>query len=245
MEEKHFKNCHTKKINENNEPPPLLSRRSSAHFDQEVFRRSKDSDADETASLKKFLDDLQSCGILQDDPRLRPILKELMVKNPTIVEDTRLNFHEFSSIVRKSKMFISYVLEGNVVIPEFQTFCKSLEEIYNYCKDNSEGTPAQYIPQLAGVDSNKWGVACCSVDGQRFSVGDAKEMFTIQSTSKPFTYGLCLEHLGDVEVEKFIGWEPSGQVCLFKIYRHVNVNIISIRCSILLDWMYTVILTTP
>ena len=51
------------------------------------------------------------------------------------------------------------------------------------------------------------------MDGQRFSVGDAKEMFTIQSTSKPFTYGLCLEHLGDVEVEKFIGWEPSGQVC--------------------------------
>ena len=161
MEEKHFKNCHTKKINENNEPPPLLSRRSSAHFDQEVFRRSKDSDADETASLKKFLDDLQSCGILQDDPRLRPILKELMVKNPTIVEDTRLNFHEFSSIVRKSKMFISYVLERNVVIPEFQTFCKSLEEIYNYCKDNSEGTPANTyhsLPELT-VTSGVWPAA--------------------------------------------------------------------------------------
>ena len=187
-----------------------MSRQSSTHFDKEVFRRSKDSDFDETASLKKCLEDLQSCGILQDDPRLRPILNELKVG-----EDTRLNFHEFSSILGKCKMFITNVLEGNVVIPEFQTFCQNLEEIYNNCKDNSDGVPAQYIPTLAEVDSNKWGVACCSVDGQRFSVGDAKEMFTIQSTSKPFTYGLCLEHLGDVEVEKFIGWEPSGQVYNF------------------------------
>ena len=207
MEDKHF-NKHARK----------MSRQSSAHFDMEVFRRSKDSDADETASLKKCLEDLQSCGILQDDPRLRPILNELKVKNPMIGQDTRLNFHEFSSILGKCKMFITNVLEGNVVIPEFQTFCQNLEEIYNNCKDNTDGVPAQYIPTLAEVDSNKWGVACCSVDGQRFSVGDAKEMFTIQSTSKPFTYGLCLEHLGDVEVEKFIGWEPSGQVRNYTVH---------------------------
>ena len=52
-----------------------MSRQSSAHFDKEVFRRSKDSDFDETASLKKCLEDLQSCGILHDDPRLRPIFE--------------------------------------------------------------------------------------------------------------------------------------------------------------------------
>ena len=52
-----------------------MSRQSSTHFDKEVFRRSKDSDFDETASLKKCLEDLQSCGILHDDPRLRPIFE--------------------------------------------------------------------------------------------------------------------------------------------------------------------------
>ena len=75
----------------------------------------------------------------------------------------------------------------------------------------TEGCPAQYIPQLAKADPSKWGLAVCSIDGQRMALGDSEEMFTIQSTSKPFTYALCLEHL-DEEVEQFIGMEPSGQV---------------------------------
>ena len=36
------------------------------------------------------------------------------------------------------------------------------------------GTPAQYIPQLAKADVSKWGVSVCSVDGQRFNIGDTK-----------------------------------------------------------------------
>ena len=35
---------------------------------------------------------------------------------------------------------------------------------------------------------------------------------SIQSTSKPFTYGLCLQNLGQDTVSNYIGREPSGQV---------------------------------
>ena len=59
-----------------------------------------------------------------------------------------------------------------------------------------EGCPAQYIPQLAKADPSKWGLAVCSIDGQRMALGDSEEMFTIQSTSKPFTYALALNHMG-------------------------------------------------
>ena len=51
----------------------------------------------------------------------------------------------------------------------------------------------------------------CSIDGQRFSLGDSDAKFSIQSTSKPFMYGLCLESLGSETVEQFIGREPSGR----------------------------------
>ncbi len=42
--------------------------------------------------------------------------------------------------------------------------------------------PASYIPQLARVPKEKWGISICSVDGQRFSIGDVNDKFTIQST---------------------------------------------------------------
>ncbi len=42
--------------------------------------------------------------------------------------------------------------------------------------------PAGYIPQLSRVPKEKWGISICTVDGQRFSIGDVNDKFTIQST---------------------------------------------------------------
>ena len=72
--------------------------------------------------------------------------------------------------------------------------------------------PAGYIPQLARVPKDKWGISICTVDGQRFSIGDVHDKFTIQSTSKPITYSLTLEELGTDTVHKYQGREPSGRM---------------------------------
>ena len=48
-------------------------------------------------------------------------------------------------------------------------------------------------------------MSVCTIDGQRLSLGDFETPFTIQSCSKPFTYALCLNHLGPDIVHQYIG----------------------------------------
>jgi glutaminase len=49
---------------------------------------------------------------------------------------------------------------------------------------NTAGALADYIPELAAVDPEKFGIAVASVDGELFVAGDTEAPFTIQSVSK-------------------------------------------------------------
>ncbi|WP_412049170.1 MULTISPECIES: glutaminase [unclassified Hoeflea] len=71
------------------------------------------------------------------------------------------------------------------------------------------GTVAQYIPELAKVDPEQFGIAVALPDGRVLSAGDAGTGFSIQSVSKVFTLALALGKLGDA-VWSSVGREPSG-----------------------------------
>lgn len=71
------------------------------------------------------------------------------------------------------------------------------------------GVVAQYIPELAKVDPNQFGIAVALPDGQVLSAGDAGTAFSIQSVSKVFTLSLALGKLGDALWAR-VGREPSG-----------------------------------
>ena len=75
----------------------------------------------------------------------------------------------------------------------------------------TDGALADYIPELARVDPDGYGLSLSSVDGFVYESGDTAVEFTIQSVSKPFTYALALAHLGADAVDAVIGVEPSGE----------------------------------
>lgn len=75
----------------------------------------------------------------------------------------------------------------------------------------NSGALASYIPELARVDPTGFGLSLSSSDGYVYESGDADVQFTMQSISKPFTYALALDQLGQDDVDARIGVEPSGE----------------------------------
>jgi glutaminase len=75
-----------------------------------------------------------------------------------------------------------------------------------------EGKNADYIPALARVPSNLFGIALVTVDGQVFTVGDVEQRFSIQSISKVFTLALVLQNAGEQAIESSVGVDATGQV---------------------------------
>ncbi len=72
------------------------------------------------------------------------------------------------------------------------------------------GEVATYIPELAKVDPNLFGIAITRIDGTQFTAGDCSAKVTIQSVSKPFAYANVLEHIPSDEITERVGIEPSG-----------------------------------
>lgn len=74
-----------------------------------------------------------------------------------------------------------------------------------------DGDVATYIPELASADPNWFGICVATADGHVYEVGDTRQIFTIQSISKPFVYGLAMEDRGVPAVQRKIGVEPTGE----------------------------------
>jgi len=85
-----------------------------------------------------------------------------------------------------------------------------LASVYERCRPDSGGDVATYIPELATVDPDQFGIALATIDGRLWTRGDAEAEFTVQSISKAFSLCLALELLGRDELYKHVGVEPSG-----------------------------------
>lgn len=88
-----------------------------------------------------------------------------------------------------------------------QEYLEHLHEKYAELRD---GEVATYIPELAKANPEWFGICVATTDGRIYEVGDSRQPFTIQSISKPFTYGLALEDHGRQAVLGKIGVEPTG-----------------------------------
>ena len=183
---------------------------------------------DETGyvSMHKFVKVLCHSGIKRSDPRLRQFFNKLskflafkregyeVHDDFFSIEGIELSKDEFVDCIADNCELISKVLEGEMVIPEFQRFSRTMLSIFEKCRENNSGKVADYIPQLARVNPDYWAMSICTIDGQRYNAGDSKVPFCLQSCSKPLIYAIALNDLTPEQVHAHIGQEPSG--CSFK-----------------------------
>ena len=93
---------------------------------------------------------------------------------------------------------------------QHQAMDLALAAVYAQCLPDVEGEVASYIPELARVEPEQFGIAVATVDGRLWSQGDTEARFTIQSVSKAFSYCLALELCRRDKVRERVGVEPSG-----------------------------------
>ncbi len=87
---------------------------------------------------------------------------------------------------------------------------KILDDINAELKRESfGGKVANYIPELAQVDPDKFGIHLSTLDNGDYSIGSNKERFSIQSISKVFALTMAYPMLGE-KLWKRVGVEPSG-----------------------------------
>jgi glutaminase len=72
-----------------------------------------------------------------------------------------------------------------------------------------KGRVADYIPELAKVPADRFGMAIVTVAGDVHHIGDAHTRFSIQSISKLFACTLAFGLIGDALWQR-VGREPSG-----------------------------------
>ena len=91
------------------------------------------------------------------------------------------------------------------------SFQHYLEALHQRFTSLDSGALADYIPELRKADPGWFGIAVITVDGHVYQVGDTRQPFSIQSISKPFTYGIALEDKGTEITASKIDVEPSGE----------------------------------
>lgn len=92
---------------------------------------------------------------------------------------------------------------------EIEAALKSAHARY---KDLKEGANADYIPALAKVDPNIFGIVVVTTDGKVYTVGDVTSEVSIQSISKVFTMARVMEEQGPEAIASNMGVDATGQV---------------------------------
>jgi glutaminase len=97
------------------------------------------------------------------------------------------------------------------VAPRREVVAAVVQEAFDKFRNETKGKNADYIPYLAQVDSNLFGIAIVTTDNQVITMGDVKYSFSIQSISKVYTLALAMEALGADKVFEKVGSEPTGR----------------------------------
>ena len=100
--------------------------------------------------------------------------------------------------------------ESAVEIARGQEVQTVVDDVYATYLPLTTGEVATYIPELSKANPDDFGICLVTTDGRTFEAGQCDQAFSIQSISKPFTFGIALEEVGHARVLQHVGVEPSG-----------------------------------
>ena len=105
--------------------------------------------------------------------------------------------------------------EPSSALAEVQSLIQAQYDLH--LADHS-GNLANYIPELARVNPDQYGIAVATQTGDILSIGDALAPFTIQSVSKIYSFAFLLDQVGREETYSYVGVQPSSDpfntICL-------------------------------
>ena len=170
------------------------------------FFNSFKTDNNDTIKITDIIHKIQNEGFLHDDPRLKDIFH-----NFKQYPSNTIDYIQFKSCIEKHICIFNKIMTKQLIIPDFPQFTENIKNIYDLTEYDKGGHVADYIPQLKRVNPEQYGISLCTIDGQRYNIGDTNVDFSVQSCCKPINYGIALESLGEEHVHKYVGREPSGQ----------------------------------
>jgi glutaminase len=176
-----------------------------------IYRSLFDSfspDKDGRISPLEVLSRLERSGLRPDDPRIAEAMAGLAGADG---RSRQISLTQFKALAQHNSSLIRRAVEGNLAVPDFAALTADITRMYDELLSVKSGEVAGYIPQLKRADPDQLAIAMCTVDGQRFSVGDATTAFCLQSVSKTVSYCLALDEHGTEAVHQHMGREPSGQ----------------------------------
>ena len=95
-------------------------------------------------------------------------------------------------------------------LPDWNDVESLVQAAYRRTKPYQDGMVADYIPVLAQVDPDLFGICVAEVNGDIHSAGDSSTEFSIQSISKAFVYALVCDEFGHQAVRDRIGVNNTG-----------------------------------
>eukprot|EP00050_Salpingoeca_kvevrii_P004852 m.263070 g.263070 ORF g.263070 m.263070 type:complete len:629 (-) comp11050_c1_seq2:99-1985(-) len=196
--------------------PELLTKDEIANQTQRLFRAYQTRDC--IVPKAKFLHDLKQTGIAIDDPRLRDFVRRMHQSG------SELTYESFSRVVGNSSRLLLAALSGDLVIPEFRSFCTEFNTVYLLAAHSYEplndSTTLDDLPPETGLErlrlqSENFGeiefhAAVTTVDGQRHNQGNPRQSFIIGECVTPLIYAIALDLVGGDVVQEHVGREHSG-----------------------------------
>lgn len=121
-----------------------------------------------------------------------------------------------------------WVIGFSSVAQSQQEIQQVVEQAYQEYKDVQEGKNADYIKELAKVDSSIFGIVVVDTNGNIYTAGDQFSQVSIQSVSKAFVLSLVLNQSGPSVIIEKVGANATGfpfnSIIAMEINRESGIN---------------------